>query len=86
MNQWTIQWHDSGRAPQCAPDPAFPQGIDLDLSGGAVARCKTALPYPARRCGIYTLRCRRCGISVGVTTAGRVDDPRSVTVACKQLQ
>lgn len=82
--QWEIRWHDGGREPQCAPDPAYPEGIDVDASGGAVARCKTALPYPARRCGVYLVHCRLCGFRGAITTAGRPDDPRSVTVACKR--
>lgn len=30
--QFTITWHDSGREPQCPPNPAYPSGIDLDGS------------------------------------------------------
>ena len=84
MNNFRIRWHDSGREPQCAPNPQYPTGIDLDMSNGAVARCKTTVPYPARRCGYYTLVCRQCKIAVAVTTAGRPDDPRSVIVPCKK--
>jgi hypothetical protein len=80
--QWRITWHDSGREPQVAPNPASPEGIDIDMSGGAVPRCTTALPYPARRCGAYIVECQRCGFRGAVTTAGRPDDPRSVTVPC----
>jgi hypothetical protein len=80
--QWHIVWRDSGREPQVAPNPAYPAGKDVDVSAGAVPRCTTALPYPARRCGAYVVTCRRCGFRGAITTAGRPDDPRSITVPC----
>ena len=78
-----VEWFDLMRAPKCAPNLAFPDGIDIDVSMGAEAKCSTALPYPAERCGLYVVNCALCGIRVAVTTAGRSDDPRSLTVACK---
>lgn len=75
-------WLDSGREPQCPPDPAYPEGIDIDLSAGRSPTCETALGYPARRCGLYVVICRTCSLRVSVTTAGRPDDPRSLKVAC----
>ena len=78
-----IRWHDSGREPQCAPNPEHPNGVDVDMSGGAAAACSSALPCPARRCGHYSIHCEDCGQFVIVTTAGRPDDPRSVKLACK---
>lgn len=78
-----ITWHDADREPRCPSSPAYPDGIDVDLSKGAVANCSAALPYPARRCGAFHIECETCGVSVGVTTAGRRDDPRSVKLACK---
>jgi hypothetical protein len=77
-----IRWHDSGREPQVAPNPSYPDGIDLDLTLGLRPCCKIALPYPARRCGYYSVACLDCGMHVAVTTAGRPDDPRSVTLPC----
>lgn len=77
-----IKWIDSGHDPVCAPNPAFPNGITLDLSNGAKKTCRTALPYPAKRCGHYVIECPTCGLDVVVTTAGRPDDPRSVKLAC----
>lgn len=82
---FTIKWHDGGRMPQVAPNPNYPDGIDLDVSGGADDACCTALPYPAQRIGFYTVECRVCGIRVACTTAGRPDDPRSIKVACKAM-
>jgi hypothetical protein len=76
-----IRWIDAGREPKEAPNPDYPHGIDLDFAGSKRA-CLVALPYPARRVGIYFVECRTCGWSGGVTTAGRPDDPRSVKIPC----
>ena len=84
LRQWQIRWIDSGREPQVAPNPLYPAGIDLDTSGGKAPACTTAVPYPARRCGFYKLDCTWCGLRAVITTAGRPDDPRPVTVACRQ--
>jgi len=79
-----VVWLDSGREPQCPPNPLFPNGVDLDSSNGADRSCKVDLPYPARRCGIYEVTCLVCGLTLVITTAGRADDPRSVTAACQE--
>jgi hypothetical protein len=68
---------------QCAPNPAYPNGIDVDLSEGSGTYCKAKLPYPAECCGVIVAICDVCGASAGITTAGRPDDPRTVTFACK---
>jgi hypothetical protein len=78
-----IEWHDAGREPRVKPNPAYPEGIDVDMSEGAAKTCRTELPYPAKRIGSYTVECEKCGLRVGLTTAGRADDPRSVKLACK---
>lgn len=78
-----IEWIDHEREPQCAPNPTFPKGIDVDCSDGAPETCTASLPYPAQRCGVYMVTCEACGKRVGVTTAGRPDDPRSVKIACR---
>lgn len=79
-----VKWVDRGREPQCPPNPEHPEGIDVDASHGASKTCQTKLPYPAERCGLYVVKCNSCGMSVALTTAGRTDDPRSVTIACKR--
>lgn len=81
-----IQWIDRGREARCEPNPKYPLGIDIDLSEGAAQVCKVSVPYPAKRCGAYVLKCERCGLKVSVTTAGRIDDPRSVKLACHSHQ
>jgi hypothetical protein len=79
----SVEWIDGKREPQVAPNPAYPDGIDVDGAQGAVPFCKVELPYPAKRCGLYVVTCERCGMKYGCTTAGRPDDPRSITIACK---
>lgn len=78
-----VIWHDSGREPRNPPNLHYPDGIDLDMSGGSDVYCRTLLPYPAKRCGHYLIKCTRCGLVTLVTTAGRRDDPRSVKIRCK---
>lgn len=82
QEQFKINWRDSKREPQCPPNPAFPNGIDIDMSRGTETTCTAALPYPAKRCGIYVVECTLCGMRLGCTTAGRPDDPRSVKLPC----
>lgn len=77
-----VKWHDRGREPQCAPDPAYPHGIILDASDGAAKTCAIELPYPAKRCGVYEVKCKTCKQVVALTTAGRPDDPRVVKMGC----
>lgn len=83
MSDFDIHWLDGEREPQEAPNPLYPDGMDIDVSDGATVTCTTALPYPARRCGVYLVVCRSCGLRVGITTAGRPDDPRSLKLACR---
>jgi hypothetical protein len=78
----TIEWQDFGREPQCAPDSNYPAGKDLSM--GVEPNCYVELPYPAKRCGLYIISCAKCGLSIGVTTAGRADDPRSIRLPCKR--
>jgi hypothetical protein len=84
-DQFVIDWIDHGREPECDPNPKFPNGQDVDAHPGvpAFAKCIATLPYPAPRCGAYTVQCRRCGYKVACTTAGRPDDPLSITLLCK---
>ena len=84
--QFIVRWLDSGRAPlgpQHPFNPDFPQGRDLDVSRGADPACTFELPYPAPRCGVFAVRCTRCGLQLGFTAAGRPDDPRQIKVACR---
>ena len=77
-----IDWIDRRRNPRSPPDPRYPEGMDICIAAGDGPTCSTLLGYPARRCGYYVVRCLRCGLTVTCTTAGRPDDPRSLTVNC----
>lgn len=33
--KFKIEWIDAGKEPRCPPDPAYPKGVDLDVTGGA---------------------------------------------------
>ena len=87
MSELAVEWHDHGREPQCKPDPNYPDGKDIRaVRNDDVPTCHTTLPYPAKRCGVYLVHCDTCQLSVGVTTAGRPDDPRSLTVECLKVR
>lgn len=79
-----IEWVDHGREPQCSPDPNYPDGKDIKFSHADRVKCCTVeLPYPAKRCGVYIVECSMCALRVGITTAGRPDDPKSVQIPCE---
>ena len=82
MTHHTVEWLDSGREPVCSPDPRYPEGIDVPRLDGEQNHCKVLLPYPAKRCGLYIVTCSLCDSVIGLTTAGRPDDPRSVEMPC----
>ena len=65
---------DSGREPQCKPDPKHPDGRDVDMAAPGDKTCTFNVPYPAPRCGAYRITCRECGLKVAMTVAGRADD------------
>lgn len=81
---YDVTFLDSGCFPQCKPDPAFPDGKDVDISLGASLTCTRNIPYPAPRCGVYFVECHDCGLRVALTVAGRPDDPRTVKLPCKR--
>lgn len=77
-----VEWLSDGRTAKCAPNPAYPEGVDVDAAEGRTG-CTVALPYPAPSCGMWFVECPVCGHTTLVTAAGRPDDPRSVRVPCK---
>ena len=81
-----VHWVDRGYEPTQQPNPAYPNGIDIDMTGGdrLAQGCKTSLPYPAKRVGYYVVTCAKCHMKTIITTAGRPDDPKSVKLACKR--
>lgn len=83
---WQIDWEDFGREPKSEPNPKYPEGIDIDIAyrTGATKTCSARLTYPAPRCGAFRVMCRECGQRAYVTTAGRLDDPRSLRMPCRE--
>jgi hypothetical protein len=81
--RFRVKWVDHYQEPRCAPNPDYPNGVDLDISGGETPFCFTDLPYPAKRIGLFEIKCMNCGQIVAVSTAGRPDDPRSIKMACQ---
>lgn len=80
----SVKWIDRFREPPQAPNPAYPNGRDIDLSQGVRHACLAELPYPAKRCGYYSVLCEKCGYTALITTAGRLDDPKTVKLPCKR--
>ena len=79
----SVEWRPSGRGKaRCAADPAYPDGVAVDVSGGATTTCRVDVPYPAPACGAWLIHCPACRFTVLVTAAGRDDDPRSVLLPC----
>jgi hypothetical protein len=84
IGHFKLSWVDSGRTAKGDPDPDYPDGIDIALTRNKIQpSCRVELPYPAKRIGFHLIECEQCGYSAVVTAAGRVDDPRSVTLPCK---
>lgn len=76
-----------GLKAQHPANPDFPKGVEVDArtERGAPA-CTLELPYPAPAIGSHFVECAYCGVTAAVTAAGRADDPRTVTLTCKQKQ
>lgn len=79
---WAIIFDDAGRTAQNPSDPRFPAGVDIDTTRDLKPSCWGLLPYPAPRIGHWDITCRRCGLRVAITAAGRADDPRSLRIPC----
>jgi hypothetical protein len=81
---FSVEWLSRNRKAQCPPNPAYPNGKDVScpIAPGQPS-CQAPIPYPASECGVWVVRCLICKASVGVTAAGRPDDPRSVRMPCK---
>jgi len=73
--------YGTGKA-KCAPNPDYPEGIDVDVSLGSEPACSTTLPYPAPECGVYIVECKLCRLRIAISSVGRPDDPRTLKMAC----
>lgn len=83
MSAHEIEWRWRSREPaKCPPDENFPYGKATDISGGKPS-CEVELNYPAPGVGTWIITCGECGHRVGVTAAGRADDPTKVRFPCK---
>lgn len=78
-----VKFNDSGREPTQKPNPKYPNGIAVDISEPGQKSCTRNLPYPAPRCGTYSIVCLTCRMSCIITVAGRADDPNMITLPCK---
>jgi hypothetical protein len=79
----TVIFSPSGRGKaKCKADENFPNGKIIEISKDNNAH-KIALPYPAPECGVWILKCETCNFAVGVTAAGRKDDPKQVNFICR---
>ena len=83
--RFQVTWNDAGRDAVLPADPAFPAGIEVDISESAARCCTARLDYPAPRCGAWLIECQICGATAAVTAAGRADDPVSVKLPCSTL-
>ena len=83
MTDFDVSFLSHNRKPVCSPDPSFPNGKDFDACPDARVSCIAELPYPAECCGVWMVTCKSCGLRVGITAAGRPDDPRTVRLPCK---
>ena len=82
-----VEFLDSGRTAQCKSDPAFPEGMSINLARKDDRQtCTRNLPYPAPRIGTYMITCTICKLKAAITVAGRPDDPRIVTLPCKVVR
>lgn len=78
-----VRFVPSGRGKaQCPSDPRFPDGMNFDASTPGLPSCFVELPYPAPECGMHVIHCHLCEHNVGITAAGRPDDPRTVRLPC----
>lgn len=84
----TVLFRPSGRGKaQCDPDPNYPNGKAIELDAkllGQIPYCRVEIPYPAPECGLWLVVCQTCKVSIGITAAGRPDDPISVTLPCRK--
>jgi hypothetical protein len=80
-----VKFTPSGRGKaQCPPNPAFPNGLTVNLAQEGQPSCTFILPYPAPECGHFLVSCTKCPRRLAVTAAGRADDPVSITIPCTQ--
>lgn len=86
MSEKQIQWAWRSLEPaKCPPNENYPFGKAADISGGKKS-CEVDLTYPAPGVGTWIVACDECGMTVGITAAGRADDPTKVRFPCKMKE
>jgi hypothetical protein len=83
--KFEIEFVSQGKKATQPPNPEYPNGLvitDPTLKPGGL-KCQVHLEYPAPCVGTWVVKCNRCGKRVACTAAGRPDDPRVMTIACK---
>ena len=84
MNHHSIEFVASGRGKaRCPADPNYPEGISVDISKGGQESCTVDIPYPAKECGHFVVRCQLCKFSAALTAAGRADDRVRLKMPCE---
>lgn len=84
--QFILHWHDLETEATQLANPDFLNGMNIDASEGALLSCFLKLPYPAPRVGQFHIGCKACGLTALVTTAGRLDDPVSIRLKCRDKE
>jgi hypothetical protein len=79
----SVRWLKRGDMAQHPANPAYPDGVIVDLTNGQSQHCPVPMKYPAPEVGTWFILCRTCGYRAAVTAAGRADDPREVRLPCR---
>lgn len=81
----SARWAKHGDKAKSAANPAYPDGVDVDLTEGMAPFCPVPLHYPAEEIGTWFIHCNTCGYTVAVTAAGSAGDPREVRIPCRAI-
>lgn len=79
------EFFTEGKKPTQPPDPAYPNGIDVDISKGKSPWCWIRLPK-VETTGLMLVTCEECDLRIMITMAGRPDDARSYRMACRRTE
>lgn len=83
QGDFKIEWIGTGQKAECPSNPKYPKGTHID---GRIdpkdPSCYVKLPYPSPCVGGYKATCNICGLIIGVTAAGRKDDPNGFEITC----
>jgi hypothetical protein len=83
-DKFKITWSRHEHEPQPV-NVSYPEGTHVDLSQKRQPACTVSVPYPTRpELGLLRIKCGACGAYAILPTCGRLDDPRSVKLACRR--